>query len=66
MKPAIDMSAEAIERRLREVAQTSDLSFLQPPRVSMAPADIEARLQECAEMSALCLELASFQPALER
>jgi len=53
----VDMSAAAIEERLREIARLSPLTFEPLPRVSMSPEEVEARLRECAEMSAVCLEL---------
>jgi hypothetical protein len=53
------MSSTAIEMRLDTVSRLSPLGFHSAVRVDMSPAAIEARLEEWAELTALCLELAT-------
>lgn len=59
MSGPVDMSPSAIETRLVAVAALSPLGFGPLPRVDMSPAAIEARLDVWAELTALCLALAS-------
>jgi len=55
----VDMSPEAIDRRLVEASALSPLDFKPLPRIDMSPDAIEARLQEWAELTVLCLELSA-------
>ena len=48
-----DMSAEAVELRLREASRLSDLLPPFPPAVDMGPEALERRLREVAELHAL-------------
>ncbi len=59
MNRSVDMSPSAIELRLVAVTALSPLDFAPLPRVDMLPAAIEARIDEWAELTALCLELAT-------
>jgi hypothetical protein len=56
------MSASEIEARLVIASASSPLGFRMPPRVDMSPAAVESRLEEWAELTALCLELATTLP----
>ena len=59
MKQPADMSAAAIEARLVVTSKLSPLDLRPLARVDMSPAAVEARLEEWAELTALCLDLAS-------
>lgn len=56
---AVDMSAAAITRRLREVGQRSDLGpeARAVAKVDMSQASITRRLRKVSELRALCLWL---------
>jgi hypothetical protein len=54
---AVDMSPEAITRRLREASRLGDLRPPFPPRVDMSAAGIERRLREVAALHALAHQL---------
>jgi hypothetical protein len=58
----IDMSPEAVERRLCALSEVSGLVLEVFPRVDMSPAAIDARIAEWAELTALCLDLAASPP----
>jgi hypothetical protein len=49
----VDMSPEAVERRLREASRLSVLRLHYPPRVDMSPQEVERRLREVAQLYAL-------------
>jgi hypothetical protein len=59
VKPAVDMSPEAVEARLAACSAQSPLGLVPPRRVDMSPEAVEARLEEWAELTELCLELAA-------
>lgn len=53
---AVDMTAEAITARLRELAELSRGGG-RPQAVDMSGAAISARLRECSDLSQLCAKL---------
>lgn len=57
-RPGVDMSPEAIDRRLRLAAELSAGLTPATPRVDMSPEAIDRRLREASELAAACAALA--------
>jgi len=57
----VDMSPEAVERRLREASRLSVLKLPYPPRVDMSSEGVTRRLREVAQLYALAQKLATLR-----
>jgi hypothetical protein len=57
----IDLSARAVEARLREVSRLRDARRRRPD-VDMLPRAVERRLRKVSELRDLCRRLAEFGP----
>jgi hypothetical protein len=59
MRPPLDMSPEAVSRRLRQAAALSDLSIARAGegKVSLDPEAVTARLRAVSQLRALGLRL---------
>ena len=57
----IDLSAAAVEARLREVSRLRDARRRRPD-VDMSPRAVERRLRKVSELRDLCRRLAEFGP----